>query len=288
MTDSVVATGVADVRRECDTAAELVTQALLNMPVFAAEPEGEWVPVKLVDYAGWMRQSDLAAPIADGFCRVGERCRTPLPLVAVVTAPSTALYAEAEGEQSCGEAYLSTRLPPLDLTHPARVEVALPGERTAWVDRASLAVRQRKLPYPRQGAGAVLACARSLLGAPYLWGGVSERGIDCSGFVQLCYRMGGYVLPRDADQQDGLLYHTVERAGLRAGDLLFFGGAAVTHVALALNDHEYIHAEGQRYHRVVINSLCAHDEHYYPRLDEILRSIKRVIDDAPGSVSART
>lgn len=286
MTDYVVATGVADVRRDPSGAAELVTQALLNMPVFAADPEGEWVSVKLVDYTGWMRQCDLAAPITDSFCRVGECCRTPFPLVAVVTAASAVLYADPEGDQACGEAYLSSRLSPLDLTHPARVEVALPGERAAWVDRASLAVRQRKLPYPRQGAGAVIACARSLLGAPYLWGGVSERGIDCSGFVQLCYRMGGYVLPRDADQQDGLLYHAIERAGLCAGDLLFFGGAAVTHVALALNDHEYIHAEGQRYHRVVINSLRAHDEHYYPRLDEILRGIKRVIEDnAPAGES---
>jgi cell wall-associated NlpC family hydrolase len=279
MTDFVVACSVADVRRDPAASAERVTQALLNMPVYAAEPEGEWVAVKLVDYAGWMRAEDLAAPLARSFCRVGEHCASPLPLVAVVTAARAVLYESPQGQRSCGPLYLSTRLPPLDTTHPARVQVALPGGRVAWVDRQALEVRQQKRPYPRRGAQAVTDCARSLLGVPYLWGGVSWQGIDCSGFVQLCYRMGGYFLPRDADQQDGFLSHAIERPCLRTGDLLFFGENVITHVGLALNDHEYIHAEGQQYHRVVINSLRAQDEHYYPRLDEIVRGIKRVIDD---------
>jgi cell wall-associated NlpC family hydrolase len=279
MTDFVVASSVADVRRSPTDSAERVTQALLYMPVYAAEPEGEWVAVKLVDYTGWMRTADLAAPVASGFCRVGEHCATPLPLVAVITAAKALLYESLQGEQSCGPVYLSTRLPPLDITHPARVQVALPGGRAAWVDRQALEVRQQKRPYPRQGAQAVTDYARSLLAVPYLWGGVSWQGIDCSGFVQLCYRMGGYFLPRDGDQQDGFLSHAIQRSCLRAGDLLFFGEHVITHVALALNDHEYIHAEGQHYHRVLINSLRASDEHYYPRLDTIVRSIKRVIDD---------
>jgi cell wall-associated NlpC family hydrolase len=279
MTDFVVATGVAEVRREPDGSSEQVTQALLNMPVYAGEPQGEWVPVKLVDYMGWMRLEDLAAPISGGFCKVGENCSTPLPLVAVITATHTPLYEAPQGEQSSGMAYLSTRLPPLDTTHPARVQVALPGERTAWIERAALEIRQRRMPYPRQTAETVTAYARSLLGVPYLWGGTSWQGIDCSGFVQLCYRMGGYFIPRDADQQDGFLYHAIERPNMRAGDLIFFGSQEITHVGLALNDHEYIHAEGQNYHRVVINSFRSTDEHYYPRLDEIVWSIKRVIED---------
>jgi cell wall-associated NlpC family hydrolase len=277
--DFVVATGVADVRRAPGDSAERVTQALLNMPVYAAEPEGEWVAVKLVDYAGWMRSGDLAAPIPASFCLVGEHCATPLSMVAVITAARTSLYESSQDDRSCGMAYLSTRLPALNVTHPARVAVALPGERVAWIDRRALALRQPKLPYPRQGVQAVTACARSLLAVPYLWGGVSWQGLDCSGFVQLCYRMGGYFLPRDADQQDGFLYHAIERSCLRAGDLIFFGAKEITHVGLALNDHEYIHAEGQHYHRVLVNSFRARDEHYYPRLDEIVWSIKRVVEN---------
>lgn len=278
MTDFVVASGVAEVRGEPSGDAEQVTQALLNMPVYAGEPRGEWAQVKLVDYMGWMRLSDLVEPIQPGFCKVGEHCATPLPLIAVVTATHTPLYTEAEGDESLGPAYLSTWLPVLDTTHPARVQVAVPGERAAWLTRPAVALRQRQQPYPRQSVAAVLDYARQFLGVSYLWGGTSWAGIDCSGFVQLCYRAAGYYLPRDADQQDGFLYHAIERPQMRAGDLIFFGSQQITHVALALNDHEYIHAEGQNYHRVLINSFRSEDEDYYPRLDQIVRGLKRVID----------
>src|SRR5581483_7867999 len=220
MADFVVATGVASVLRDPDGSSEQVTQALLNMPVYAGEPAGEWVPMTLVDYMGWMRLRDLAAPIASGFCKVGKNCSTPLPLVAVITAPHTPLYEGAAGDLCSGTAYFSTRLPPLDATHPARVQVALPGGCAAWIERSDLEIRQQKMPYPRQRVQVVTAYARSFLGVPYLWGGTSWQGIDCSGFVQLCYRMGGYFIPRDADQQDGFLYHAVERANMRAGDLI--------------------------------------------------------------------
>src|SRR5260370_25433192 len=130
MVDFVVATGVADVRRDPDANSELVTQALLNMPVYAGEAQGEWAPAKLVDYMGWMHVSSLAAPIQKGFCKVGETCATPLSLVAVITATHTPLHEEAQGEASFGPAYLTSILPLLDTTHPTRVQVALPGERS--------------------------------------------------------------------------------------------------------------------------------------------------------------
>jgi cell wall-associated NlpC family hydrolase len=278
MTDFVVAAGVADVRRDPDGSSELITQALMNMPVYAGEARGEWVAAKLVDYIGWMRLSDLATPIEKGFCKVGEECATPLPLVAVITTMHTPLYEAAEGAGSSGEAYLSTILPLLDTTHPTRVQVAVPGERVAWIERSALEVRQQKEPYPRQTVEAVIGYARGFLNVPYHWGGVSWAGIDCSGFVQLCYRAGGYFIPRDADQQDGFLYHAIERPQMQAGDLIFFGSKEITHVGMALNDHEFIHAEGRNYHHVVINSFKPTDEHYYPRLDQIVWSIKRVVE----------
>ena len=278
MTDFVVATGVADVRRAPDETSELVTQALLNMPVYAGEAQDGWVPAKLVDYTGWMRLNDLAAPIQKGFCKVGESCGTPLPLLAVITVTHTPLYITVDGEESSGCAYLSTRLPLLDNTHPTRVQVAIPGECTVWLERLALEVRQQKVPYPQQTIETVTCTARQFLNVPYHWGGTSWEGIDCSGFVQLCYRAGGYFIPRDADQQDGFLAHAIERPHMRAGDLIFFGRSEITHVGMALNDHEYIHAEGRQYNHVVINSFRPDDAHYYPRLDEVVRSIKRVAE----------
>lgn len=278
MTDFVVASGVADVRREPSGESELVTQALMNMPVYAGKMQDDWAEVKLVDYMGWMRLSDLAEPIQKGFCKVGDECGSPLPMVAVITATHTPLYATAEGTASSGEAYLTTILPLLDTTHPTRVQVALPGERTAWLERAALEIREQKDPYPRRSVEEIIASARRFLTVPYHWGGVSWAGIDCSGFVRLNYRYGGYFLPRDADQQDGFLYHAIEQANMRAGDLVFFGKGAISHVGMALNDHEYIHAEGREFSQVIISSFNRADEHYNARLGPIVLSIKRVIE----------
>lgn len=273
----VVAVGVADVRRDPDPTSELVTQALMNASATADQQDGEWMHVRLSDYEGWMRSQQLEEPIIRGFCKVSACCGTPLPLVAVVAVPCCPLYAEAEGEHIVGKLYLSTALPPLDLTHPERIQVALPGEQACWLQRSDSRLCLEGNVYPRAPLRVVTNYARAFLGRPYLWGGTSWEGIDCSAFVQLCYRMGGCIIPRDADQQHDFLSRSEQRAEMQEGDLIFFGSKAITHVALALNSREYIHAEGQNYDRVVINSFDAAAPHYYPRLDEIVWAIKRVI-----------
>jgi len=89
--------------------------------------------------------------------------------------------------------------------------------------------------------------------------------------------MGGYIIPRDGDQQHDFLARSVRREEIQEGDLIFFGSKEITHVAMALNNQHYIHAEGQNYNRVVINSFNPAEENYYRRLDEIVWDVKRVI-----------
>lgn len=278
-----VSAGVADVRREPDPSSELVTQALMNAPAVAHGTSGEWTQVTLSDYEGWIRTDELEEPIARAYCKVGEDCRTPLQLMAVATTTRTSLYIDAEDDASSGNVYLSTALPLLDITGQERVQVALPGERSAWLARNAIDIREQQALYPLADISTILAYAGAFLGVRYLWGGTSCEGIDCSGFVQLCYRMGGSILPRDADQQYAFLQQDVERHEMRAGDLVFFGSQQITHVALALNDREYIHSEGQNYNCVTINSFDPADPHYYARLDEIVWGIKRVIHRGYGN-----
>lgn len=272
----VISVGLADIHSEPSPSSERVTQALMNTPAIAATIAGEWTYITLPDYTGWIRTAALGEPVAKGFCKVGASCSSPLEIVAVVTATHTPLYSNATGDETNGTIYLSTALPLLDITHPQRLQVALPDEHTAWLARADVSIRQGTDTYPRTPLDTVTTYAREFLGRPYLWGGTSWEGLDCSGFVQLCYRMGGDLLPRDADQQHDFLTRTVSRDEMEEGDLIFFGSKAITHVALALNHQEYIHAEGQNYQRVLINSFDPAAAHYNQRLPEIVWAIKRV------------
>jgi gamma-D-glutamyl-L-lysine dipeptidyl-peptidase len=277
MTRYVISAAIADVRSHPDPTSELVTQALMNTLAEAGESIGDWTFVTLPDYKGWVRSDELEEPIVKGFCKVGECCGTPLHFVAVVRTTRTPFYNDHKSDRILGYAYLSTMLPLLDLTKASRVEIALPGERSAWLSRSAIEINRQETAFPRSSVATITNYARSFLGVPYLWGGTSLEGIDCSGFTQLCYRMGGYVIPRDAYQQHAFLQQDVDRKHLQEGDLIFFGHQKITHVAMALNTHEYIHSEGQLYNRVTINSFDPTSEHYYQKLDEIFWGAKRVI-----------
>jgi cell wall-associated NlpC family hydrolase len=85
-----------------------------------------------------------------------------------------------------------------------------------------------------------LEYAKTLLGAPYLWGGMSERGIDCSGLVHVSFRATGRLVPRDADEQEAAGAEVDEP---RAGDLISYGDEeAVDHIAFWVGDGRILHS----------------------------------------------
>jgi cell wall-associated NlpC family hydrolase len=274
-----VSVGVADVRFLPDATSELVTQALLNVPALCGEEvrDDEWIFVTLSDYEGWMRIADLDEPAVKGFTKVGETCATPLDLIAVIHATQTPLYIDLDAQSIYDIACLSTVLPLLDTTHPTYLQVALPGERAAWVARSAVSIQRQEQPYPHASIHQVIEYAQHFLGVPYLWGGTSWQGIDCSALVQVCYRMIGYTLPRDADQQHRALSQSISRDALQPGDLIFFDSGSITHVGMALNEREFIHAEGREYNCVTINSFDPTAPHYSNRLSDAVLKIKRVI-----------
>ena len=155
----------------------------------------------------------------------------------------------------------------------ARIETAYgyPG----WVREEALGPPVEK-SWPERRPGDVLREARAYLGAPYEWGGMSERGIDCSGLVHMAFRRLGILVPRDSDEQEAF-GEPVEETDLRPGDVLCYEG----HVAFWTGEGRILHASGRDDVRAVV------EEPEPPDLVARLRSRRRMpsASSLPGSSS---
>jgi gamma-D-glutamyl-L-lysine dipeptidyl-peptidase len=124
----------------------------------------------------------------------------------------------------------------------ARVRTAY--DYPGWIAAAALGGEPGGDWLPPAGSGEPLEEAHAYLGTPYLWGGMSEHGIDCSGLVHMAYRRLGRLVPRDADQQEDAAAE-IDEADARPGDLVTYHGDdpdSVTHVAFWLGDGRILHA----------------------------------------------
>jgi hypothetical protein len=131
-------------------------------------------------------------------------------------------------------------------------------------------------PVKLEEFSAIFAIARFFMAAPYLWGGKSPFGVDCSGLVQQVYRMCGYKLPRDAEDQVSV-GESVSVSGSQPGDLAFFKDekGAVSHVGIICENLSILHASGEvRLDKLDEKGIFNFDLKAYTHL---LHSVKRVI-----------
>jgi gamma-D-glutamyl-L-lysine dipeptidyl-peptidase len=168
--------------------------------------------------------------------------------VAEVTSLMANLYRDADvtTARPKAQAPLGTRL---EVVKPAEdpqkrwVTVRLPSGENAFVQSGDVRLGEAGGPRSRGSEADLVATARRFSGVPYLWGGMSVQGIDCSGLTSRVYAVNGIELPRDADMQfDDPRARPVERADLRPGDLVFFGQKKITHVGIYAGDGRFINA----------------------------------------------
>jgi len=238
-----VAVSVASVYASPSEAAERVTQALLWDRVLVLENRGTWSKVRVAEqsrddqgYPGWMLTANLALHTAPEL--------PPTRTVAVSSTP-VRLTPSAEGKIHL-RAYLSTRLvlAPIGGTPPEGwTVVMLPGQKGEFFVASSALAEET----PTSDGRELVESAVLLKGTKYLWGGMTNQGIDCSGLTYNVYRLHGCEIPRDADEQfkDGLAVSTDQ---LKPGDLLFFGkdDEHITHVGMYMWEGKFVHASSSR------------------------------------------
>ena len=106
----------------------------------------------------------------------------------------------------------------------------------------------------KTSASAIIATAKEYIGVPYVWGGSTPSGFDCSGFVQYVFNAHGISLPRTSKQQYGVGTY-VSKANLKAGDLVFFDteGSGISHLGIYIGNNQFVHASSSK--GVTITSL---------------------------------
>ncbi len=286
---AVVRLSVVDIRYTPANQAEMVTQALLGTPVDLLKKQGDYYLIRTPEgYIAWLKGASLKAMNEEVF----QQWQSSEKLM--FTADYGHAFSEpSEQSQRVSDLVMGNILK-LNGRQDGFFKVSFPDGRQAYIKDNQSIPYQQWLSNTELNAENVLRVAKTMIGVPYLWGGTSVKGVDCSGFTKTAYYMSGLVIPRDASQQvnsgkniDILTNGEVDKAkvlaNLKPADLLFFAerkgqveNARVTHVAIYLGNGEFIHASGL----VRINSLFAEAENFDAHQARTIVSAKRYIGES--------
>jgi len=255
-------TNVANLRLEPKFNSEKISQVLFNEPVEVLKKGEDYSFVRLSDnYEGYLKNNFISrdddqeagdhivsASIAIAYTGGDERApaATMLPFTAMVKAKKRANNFVVTFSSRFGEIYIVA-------------DDLVPVGQTPILSRATMPIFMDSI--------------RRFIGVPYLWGGKSFFGFDCSGFAQTNFKFFGINLPRDTKDQINC-GKEIKRQDIQPGDLLFFK----RHVAIAISDKSFIHSSSST-NGVYINSFDKSKGNYLKHLDEGFITARRVIED---------
>ncbi|HBZ21668.1 MAG TPA: glycoside hydrolase, partial [Bacteroidales bacterium] len=234
----LVNVSVCNIRFISSYDAEMVSQALMGTPVKILKKENGWLLIQTPDlYLGWVDSDAIAAlsVIDHDIWKSSSRLfytgktgdiYTDRSMGKVVSDIVAGCILEVTGTQKNG------------------FEVKLPDGRTGYIPAEKAILLDQLSVKTFLNPANLLSTAESFMGIPYLWGGTSSKGFDCSGYVKTIYFLNGIILERDASQQFQIgmrLRRGSFPDSLKKGDLLFFGSARrgrarATHVGMYIGD----------------------------------------------------
>src|SRR5690606_17836877 len=282
---------VANLRTHPSHSAEMATQATLGTPVDILKESRGYYFVRMPEgYLAWIDSYGVSVKTKDE--------------MEDWTQAEKAIFVDDYGHSFAGKGK-TDRISDLVLGNILIVldkqrkywKVKHPDGREGFVPREQLRDFSDWKIKTRPDADGIINIAKRMIGAPYLWGGTSNKGVDCSGFTKVSYFMNGMIIPRDASQQAqvGLPVNImkgedldVEQAlkNLKKGDLIFFSASKgsrlnppITHVAIYIDKGEFIHAAGM----VRINSFVP-DAPNFDRQSLTIVGAKRYLDGNNDSI----
>ncbi|MDT0647264.1 SH3 domain-containing C40 family peptidase [Zunongwangia sp. F260] len=279
MQHGVIKISVANLRGEAAHSSELVTQATLGTPVKVYKKEDNWYLIQTPDnYLSWVDGGGVQIFSDEEFkdWKSSEKL--------IYLQPFGNSFAEADEASGVVSDLVAGAILEFSGEKNGYFEVEYPDGRTAFIQQNEAKKYMEWLQELDPEGDDLIATSKKLMGLPYLWGGTSAKGVDCSGYTKTIFFLNGMVIPRDASQQvhtGKLIDSTRNFENLVSGDLLFFGRPAtdstserVVHVGMWIGNNEFIHSSGSVHVSSVAKEAPNYDDFDYNRY---LRT-KRLLD----------